>query len=266
MHGTDVALRAQVCGALQDLNQCDKKRCSGTKLVRARYVSELRLGKPWAGVVLSPNGTQAVSWADRDLIAAKGIAVVDCSWNRLDEVPFAKIKGAAPRLLPWLLAANPVNYGKPCKLSCAEAFAAALAVCGFQAAAEAVMSKFKWGHSFFSLNAELLARYAACRSAKAVIEEQNAYLSELKTRPLDTPEGREYGLPPSDSSGESASEDEADERDRWTGAENGAHVDAGVHAASSSDDAHSRGGSDAAQADDQDRIQSDFGRLRVGVT
>lgn len=118
---------------------------------------------------------------DKDLIVSKGLAVVDCSWNKLDDVPFGmfefhcylctcfcachfpnsflkmlhmfqtyifydvgRIKGRAPRLLPWLLAANPVNYGRPCKLSCAEALAAALYICGMKEDSEALMSRFKW--------------------------------------------------------------------------------------------------------------------------
>lgn len=89
-------------------------------------------------------GRSCVSKQDMELVGNKGVAVVDCSWNRLDDVPFGRIKGPAPRLLPWLLAANPVNYGKPCKLSCAEALAAALYICGWKDQAEAVMARFKW--------------------------------------------------------------------------------------------------------------------------
>lgn len=103
-----------------DLGQCDRKRCTGTKLARIGLVKELKLGVSFPGVILSPAGTGCVSNQDKELIGQKGLCVVDCSWNRIDEVPFHRCKGAAPRLLPWLVAANPVNFGKPTKLSCAE--------------------------------------------------------------------------------------------------------------------------------------------------
>ena len=77
--------------AMWDLGQCDKKRCTGTKLVRQHVVSELRLGVPFPGVILSPNGKCCVSNEDKELIGAKGLAVVDCSWNKLDEVPFGTL-------------------------------------------------------------------------------------------------------------------------------------------------------------------------------
>ena len=39
-------------------------------------------------MILSPSGTRSVSREDAELIRNKGLAVVDCSWNKLDEVPF----------------------------------------------------------------------------------------------------------------------------------------------------------------------------------
>lgn len=130
--------------AMWDLGQCDKRRCTGTRLARQGVIQELKLSQPFPGVILSPMGRSCVSREDRGLLESKGLAVVDCSWNRLEDVPFGRLRGAAPRLLPWLLAANPVNYGRPCKLSCAEALAAALVICGWRDAATAILSRFKW--------------------------------------------------------------------------------------------------------------------------
>merc|ERR1712018_589326 len=105
-------------------------------------------------------GKDCVSPADRGILDAHGVAVVDCSWARIDETPFHKMKSSHPRLLPYLVAGNPVNYGKPCKLNCVEALAAAMYITGFKKEAEFYMDKFSWGPSFIDLNKEYLERYS----------------------------------------------------------------------------------------------------------
>jgi pre-rRNA-processing protein TSR3 len=78
-----------------------------------------------------------------DIILEHGLCVVDCSWAALDDVPFHKLKFAHGRILPPMLASNPINYGKPFKLNCAEAFSAAMHVAGMPIEGEAVLNVFK---------------------------------------------------------------------------------------------------------------------------
>lgn len=47
---------------------------------------------------LRPRGQVPISPEDEDIIATSGLAVVECSWARLEEVPFGKIKSPHERL------------------------------------------------------------------------------------------------------------------------------------------------------------------------
>lgn len=166
--------------AMWDLNHCDPKKCSGRKLLRHQLIKNLKLGHRFPGLVLSPVGVNCVSPQDREIIETSGIAVVDCSWARIEETPFGRMKSPHPRLLPFLIAANPINYGKPCQLSCVEAIAAALVITGFREQAKFYLSKFSWGNSFLQLNDELLELYSKCKSSKEILEVQQKYLEDTE--------------------------------------------------------------------------------------
>ncbi|CAK1552873.1 unnamed protein product [Leptosia nina] len=176
----DEGVEAEFVVSMWDLNHCDPKKCSGRKLLRHNLIKSLKLGQRFQGLVLSPVGTQCVSPNDKDIIIKYGLAVIDCSWAKIDETPFTRMKSPHPRLLPFLVAANPINYGKPYQLSCVEALAAAMFITGHKKEAKFYLSKFSWGHSFLELNSEALDAYALCTDSKSVLEAQTKYLQDVQ--------------------------------------------------------------------------------------
>jgi hypothetical protein len=100
---------------------------------------------PPGSILLTPEAERALSRKDRKRADKRGIVVLDVSWRA---ATFPKIPGVTERALPFLVAANPVNYGKPFKLSSVEAIAAALIILGEETQAELVLSKFAWGEQF----------------------------------------------------------------------------------------------------------------------
>ena len=87
-----------------------------------------------------------------------GIVAIDCSWEKVQNAFAFRIPGVGRRL-PTLLASNPVNYARPHKLSSLEALAASLHIMGFKEKSAQLLSIFKWGPGFLTLNAEPLEAY-----------------------------------------------------------------------------------------------------------
>lgn len=128
----------------------------------------------------SPNAKQILSSADTELLERYGAAVVECSWVRIKEIPWSRIGGKCERLLPYLVAANPVNYGRPWRLNCVEALAACFFICGHQDWAELVLQHFPYGEPFLEINSQLLKRYAACNSEEEIRKAEENWLSKLE--------------------------------------------------------------------------------------
>ena len=157
----------------------DPKRDSGMKLVRLGLARSFRPGDAFKGIVLSAEGRCVLSQSDRALITSAGIAAINCSWNRLEEVK--NIPGGnidRHRKLPFLVASNPINYGKAYKLNSAEALAAALAIVGFREEAESLTEKFSWNDEFWKLNHDYFEVYASCVDSASMIEAQNRFLHD----------------------------------------------------------------------------------------
>jgi len=154
-------------------NSCDPRKCTVKKLERAGFI---RLVKkisqiPRNTLLLDPTAEQALSPADRSV---KSITVLDCSWEVLNTgaVRSWRIR----RALPFLVAANPVNFGKPCMLSSVEALAGALFIIGEEQQARDILGKVSWGIRFLEVNDEPLALYAAAKDSTEVVAIQGQYL------------------------------------------------------------------------------------------
>ena len=158
------------------LKQDDPRKCTAAKLARFRFATPLyRLKQvPKRCIVLNPFAPHVLLHGDGSLAERNGILAVDCSWERVEKAFAIRIPGQARRLPP-LLASNPVNYAKIHKLSSAEALAAALYIMGFKDSASRLLTLFKWGEGFFSLNSELLESYCAALTEKDLLQAQTEF-------------------------------------------------------------------------------------------
>lgn len=169
-----------------DERDCDPRKCTSRRMVRFHLAQELPSlrSAPHGVLVLDPFAPKAVSREDEERVRTHGILVMDLSWENIERFPKVR-RDAAHRALPYLLAANPVNWGKPMRLTSAEAVAAALYIVGEKEQASQVLSKFNWGEQFIILNKEPLERYSSAGSSEEVVAIQWDYVKR--------PEGEERG-------------------------------------------------------------------------
>ena len=155
--------------------QCDPKRCTARRLERLGLMTFVPRPSalPKGAILLTPEADRALSRADVPRAERRGLAVVDVSWKRGE---FPKVPQATPRALPYLLAANPVNYGKPFVLSSVEALAAALVIFGREDEARTILAKFVWGGQFLALNREPLDAYMSAKDSTAVVAAQAEFI------------------------------------------------------------------------------------------
>jgi pre-rRNA-processing protein TSR3 len=130
---------------------------------------------PKRGIILEPLCGKVFGPEDHALIINGGSLVgLDCSWAHIEESVAQVMRRTRlqPRMLPLLLAANPVNWGKPGRLTTAEALATVLYLIGRVKQARDVLGAFRWGERFFELNKEPLDAYAQAQTSAELVELQ----------------------------------------------------------------------------------------------
>lgn len=130
---------------------------------------------PKRGIILEPLCGKVFGPEDHALLINGGSLVgLDCSWAHIEESVAQVMRRTRlqPRMLPLLLAANPVNWGKPGRLTTAEALATVLYLLGREDQARDVLGAFRWGERFFELNKEPLDAYSQAQTSAELVELQ----------------------------------------------------------------------------------------------
>lgn len=173
---------------IYDECQCDPKKCTAKRMMKFGLGKEVKTLRaiPAGSIVLSPFSDRALSPADIHH-ARKGLVVMDLTWTNIDQFPRAK--RVEERALPYLLASNPINWGRPMELNSAEAVMASLYILGEKEQAETFLGRFNWAPEFMRLNGNMLEDYSKAKDSTEVVRIQNEYIaSVIGDRPEDPSE------------------------------------------------------------------------------
>lgn len=159
-------------------NEDDPKKCSAKKLHKFGFVKlEKNIRKvPKHAILLNPFAKKSLSKEDIKIAKKNGILAIDCSWKNAENSFEYMDQENISRALPFLVAANPVNYGKPFKLTTLEAFASALYILGEKEHAKDILNIYKWSPHFLELNKQPLEEYRLAKNSKEVIQIMMEYI------------------------------------------------------------------------------------------
>ena len=159
-------------------NEDDPKKCSARKLHKFGFVKlETNIRKtPKDAILLNPFAKKSLSKEDLRIAKKNGILAVDCSWENAENSFDFLEKRNHSRAIPFVVATNPVNYGKPFKLTTLEAFSTALYIFDDVELAEKILELYKWGPNFLILNKEPLEEYRKAKNSAEIIEIMNEYI------------------------------------------------------------------------------------------
>ena len=153
------------------LKQDDPKKCSAAKLVKFGLAKNVK-NTTGRTLILDPFSEKILIPSDEKLVDS--VTAIDCSWNLADQTVIQKFPGIH-RKLPPLLAGNPINYAKLDKLTSVEAIAGSLYILGHKNLGLQLLDKFKWGHTFFELNQNLLNDYSQVNSTEQISKISKEY-------------------------------------------------------------------------------------------
>ena len=160
------------------MKQDDPKKCTALKLVRLGLMKKISLKQVSRNaILLNPMSDDIICRTDQKYLNS-GLVVIDCSWKKGSDVFKKQFPGINKRL-PLLQAGNPTNYSKLFTLSSAEAHPATLYIAGKYDESELVLSKFKWGHTFFELNSKILQDYTQANTSDEIANIEKNYYQQF---------------------------------------------------------------------------------------
>lgn len=156
----------------------DPKKCSAKKLHKFGFVELINNIRkvPKNAILLNPFSEKSLSKEDYNIAKKIGLVAVDCSWKNVEKSFEYLDRFNVSRALPFLVAANPVNYGKPYKLTTLEAFASALYIFGEKKHASKILNIYKWSPNFLKLNRQPLEEYRKAKNSQEIIQIMNEYI------------------------------------------------------------------------------------------